>query len=647
LTPEFLRRLLRTPAWVWVGAFLSLVLWGLAVVSSPPQIKGAVAIQVAQVVQIPLPQTSTKKVRLPHSWDAESPPWSGSARYALAWPAELANPSPYALNTQPPEFALYLPRIGARFRVLLNDQAIASEQWLTSGYADTSVVPHWVALPERLMLQPLATNRISIEVQGQLLRNSGLSNVLIGPRADMQAHYEKVYAWQVLATWMVAACAVVLALLAGALWLQNRERAFGLLSLAFAALAVRLALTSLVHPGIPFELWFYLHKLSFTLYCGCVFLFLWQVFGFEHHWMRKLMYAFLWVGPFWLGITTLSGHYVLYRIWTGVLLALAVTTLALMFLQIRKGVDANQRLMLVAGLVTIITGARDFAVVQLGMPGDGDLRWMTMGSLVFMLTMAWILMRRTTDYVQQIGQLNQDLVQRVEQKEVQLRQAFDQLRISERREVLEGERQRLTRDMHDGLGSQLVQTLNVVRGQATLDPKAVTSMLNHALEELRMTLDSLEPMEGDLPAILGTLRRRVGPALEAAGIALEWQVQEVPPIAVHGRELESMGVMHLFRFLQEVFANIIKHAGASRVEVSTRVDLPETGTPRVVLSVTDNGRGLGAGYREGGRGMDNLRARAKALDAQLSVVPAQSATAQGVATDPPGTRVELIFAALR
>jgi signal transduction histidine kinase len=643
LIQTVLRKLLQTPAWAWVGALLALVLLALAWVSRPAQIEGAFSIQNALVSQQNIAQAAPKKIALPHSWDAETPPWSGTAGYALEWPAALASVSKYALSSRPPELALYLPRVGARFRVLLNDQLVASEHWQTQGYVDTSVMPYRVALPETLLVQPLSANRISIEVQGRLLRNSGLSGALLGPREAIEAHHAKVYAWQVLATWMVAACSAVLALLAGVQWLQNREPAFGLLALAFGASFVRLALTPLVHPPMPFELWFYLHKLSFTLYCGFVFLFLWEVFGFQHNWTRKLVLAFLWVGPVWLGITTLTGAYGLYRVWTGILLTLSVTTLVMMFLHARKGADANQRLMLVAALVTIITGARDFAVVQLGVAGDGDIRWMTLGSLVFMLTMAWILMQRTTAYVQQIGQLNQELVQRVAQKEVQLRAAFDLLRESERREVLDSERQRLTRDMHDGLGSQLVQTLNVVRGQTTLDPQAITSMLNHALEELRMTLDSLEPMEGDLPAILGTLRRRIGPALEAAGIELDWQVQEVAPIAVHGKALESRGVMHLFRFLQEVFANIIKHAGASRVEVRTWSDTSVPGKPRVLLSVTDNGRGLGAGQRDGGRGMDNLRTRAHALGAQLRITSTQVTPTH---TEGLGTRVELEFVAL-
>lgn len=638
-----LRRLTQTPAWAWVGALLVVVLLGLAAVSRPAQIEGAHTIQNALVSQLNRAQTAPKNVALPHSWDAEKPSWSGIVSYALAWPAELTGGSKYALDNQPPALTLYLPRVGARFRVLLNDQVIASEHWLTQGYVDTSVAPYRVALPAALLVQPWPANRISIEVQGQQLRNSGLSSVVLGPSEAVEARYSKVYAWQVQATWMVAACSALLAILAALLWLQNRDTVLGLLALAFAAWVVRLGLTPMVHPPMPFALWFYLHKLSFTLYCGSVFLFLWEVFGLSHTWTRKLVLAFLWAGPVWLGVTTLTGNYALYRIWTGILLALSVTTLLMMLLRARHGLDANQRLMLVAGLVTIICGARDFAVVQLGMPGDGDLRWMTLGSLVFMLTMAWILMQRTTAYVQQIGQLNQDLVQRVVEKEQQLRHAFDRLRESERREVLNNERQRLTRDMHDGLGSQLVQTLNVVRGQTHLQPQTVGDMLEHALEELRMTLDSLQPVEGDLPAILGTLRRRIGPALDAAGIALDWDVQAVPAIGVHGSALESKGVMHLFRFLQEVFANIIKHSGATQVQVRIWQHAPTPQDVRVLLSVTDNGCGLGTGQRDGGRGMDNLRTRAQALGAQLRITSQQDAASPD---KPPGTQIELEFLAL-
>lgn len=616
MTARLPQALAAVPAWAWVGSLLVALLLGLTLVSMPQELPGAFLVDQAAVSRANGAPAAAKTVVLPHVWDDERPPWQGDARYAVAWPEELSAGARSRL-------ALYFPRIGARFRVWFNDTLVDEVYWNTPGYVDTSVVPHLVDLPAGLLRAVPADNRLVIEVRGQLLRKSGLSPFSIGPREALDARYQRVQWWQVHVIWMVVACSVVLALLSGLIWRQSRERVFAFLSAASAAWALRLALSPLVNPPMPFELWFYLHKLSYTLYCGFIYLFLWDLFDHRQGRLRSLGTGILWVGPVWLAATTLSDNYNLYRIWTGVLAVVALTALTLMFRRARWGLDGNQRLLLVAGLVTVVTGVRDFGVVQLGWPGDADLRWMPVGSLVFLLTLASVLVQRTSSYLQQIGQLNQALEQRVKDKETELHAAFDRLREAERRQVLEDERRRLTRDMHDGLGSQLVQALNLVRASGEVNPAAVTAMLQHALEELRMTLDSLEPLEGDLPAILGTLRQRIAPALDAAGIELDWQVQEVPPID----GLESHGVMQLFRCLQEVFANIIQHARARHVRVRTWVQ-----EGRAMLSVDDDGRGLGEGYREGGRGMSNIRMRAAAIGAHVRFEANQ-----------PGTRVVFGF----
>jgi signal transduction histidine kinase len=644
---SFTLDLRRIPAWLLVGVVLAAVLVGLAFVSRPQGIEGAIYIETAAVALENTAQRAIKNVALPHVWDDEKPPWQGTARYSLSLP-------PSSLLPSDAQWALYLPRVGARYRVWLGGQLIASEHWETPGYADTSVVPQLVMLPPGLLRQPLAANLLEIEVKGQLLRKSGLSQVILGEADALQARHARVTMWQVQATWMVGAASLLVALLCGLMWLQNRDKVFGLLAAASSAWALRLFLTPLVAPPMPFELWFYLHKLSFTVYCGFLYLFLWEIFEFRQGVARRLVVALLWLGPIWLAVTTLTENYSLYRIWTGVIMAVSVLTLLIMFRRARWGLDGNQRLMVVVGLATMISGVRDFAVVQLGMPGDGDIRWMTLGSLVFMLTLAWIMVQRTSNYMQKMGSQNQELEERVAQKEAELRHAFDSLREAEKRQVLETERERLTRDMHDGLGSQLVQTLNLVRSQtqthmpqdadARQRSSQLETMLSHALEELRITLDSLEPMEGDLPAILGTLRQRLAPTLQAAGIELDWQVQEVPAVAVHGQPMESRSVMQLFRALQEIFANIIKHAQAKAVVVKTWAS-----DDHVFLSVCDDGVGLGEGFREGGRGMQNLRSRAAALGAVLEITPnahGEQAEAGDGLQKSQGTCVSLRFACL-
>jgi signal transduction histidine kinase len=635
---SWLIRLRRTPAWLLVALVLLAVLVGLAYVSRPQSLDGAFLLKNAQVTLINTAQTAPKTVALPHVWDNESPPWQGVARYQLALPAQVIE-----LSQKGVAQAVFLPRVGARFRVWLGNAMLYDGQWETPGYVDTSVVPHMVELPAGAIL----AQELVIEVKGQLLRKSGLSMVSVGDLRKIQSRFDTVSMWQVQATWMVAAASSLVALLCALMWLQNRDPVFGLLAAASGAWAVRLFLTPLVNPPMPFEMWFYLHKLSFTVYCGFLYLFLWQIFEFRQGLAKRIVQALLVVGPFWLALTTYSENYNLYRIWTGIIAMVSVLTLTLMFQRARWGLDANQRLMVVVGLATMITGVRDFAVVQLGLPGDGDIRWMTLGSLVFMLTLTWIMVQRTSSYMQQIGDQNLELEARVAQKEAELRQAFESLRDAEKREVLEVERARLTRDMHDGLGSQLVQTLNLVRAnapQSSANTQQLEVMLGHALEELRMTLDSLEPMEGDLPAILGTLRQRIAPTLTAAGIELDWQVEEVPPVSVHGQAMEPRGVMQLFRALQEIFANIVKHAHAKRVSVRTWHD-----DQHVYLRVADDGVGLGAGRREGGRGMDNLRGRAAALGAELSVQsPARLEDgADAAPSEMPGTAVSLRFECLR
>jgi signal transduction histidine kinase len=173
---------------------------------------------------------------------------------------------------------------------------------------------------------------------------------------------------------------------------------------------------------------------------------------------------------------------------------------------------------------------------------------------------------------------------------------------------------RLTPDMHDGLGS----------------------MLSHALEELRITLDSLEPMVVNCPPSMGTLRQRISPTLEAMGIELDWDVQEVPAVLVNGVPMETRAVMHLFRCVREVVANTINHAKATRLTVRTGFDT-QAPRPQVWLRLADNCIGIGEGVHAGGRGMDNLRARAHALGATFRIEPNAEAGR--------GTAVTLLFAA--
>lgn len=194
------------------------------------------------------------------------------------------------------------------------------------------------------------------------------------------------------------------------------------------------------------------------------------------------------------------------------------------------------------------------------------------------------------------------------------RQELEQLHARERErakaQAVTDERARIVRDMHDGLGSQLVGMLSAVESDGFTRDELLDE-LNEALSQLRLTIDSLEPIGDDLSSLLGQLRYRLDTRLRKAGFKVVW---DVAPLPADG-PLTASSINHLQRLLYETFSNVIKHSGAASVWVHASHD-ESTGVNRIV--VRDDGRGFEVGGTVG-RGLGNLAHRAAQLGADLDV----------------------------
>ena len=199
---------------------------------------------------------------------------------------------------------------------------------------------------------------------------------------------------------------------------------------------------------------------------------------------------------------------------------------------------------------------------------------------------------------------------RRKQLEADIAASHKRLAEIERHQLLSQERQRLMQDMHDGLGSSLTSALRVVE-HGRMDETEVAQMLKGCIDDLKLAIDSMEPVDADLLLLLATLRFRLGPRLESTGIALRWEVKNVPAL----NWLDPKNALHILRILQEAFTNIIKHTQATEIRVATGVE-----NDHVVVTVTDNGQGFSVerALKSGGRGMSNQMRRAESIGAQIS-----------------------------
>lgn len=211
--------------------------------------------------------------------------------------------------------------------------------------------------------------------------------------------------------------------------------------------------------------------------------------------------------------------------------------------------------------------------------------------------------------------LNRELEGRVAEKHAELARNFKRLQEMERHSAVAEERRRLMSDMHDGIGSQLIATLDMAERHEA--PRAeIASELREALDNLRLTIDSLEPTEDDLLTVLGNLRYRLQGRLKNRGIALNWQVRDVPGLP----SLTPQNVLHILRILQEAFTNVVKHAHAKTITVQTGFT-----EEHIFIRVVDDGCGF-TSEREG-RGLANMRSRTQALRADLDIASSPAGTA--------------------
>lgn len=183
----------------------------------------------------------------------------------------------------------------------------------------------------------------------------------------------------------------------------------------------------------------------------------------------------------------------------------------------------------------------------------------------------------------------------------------------------EEERRAIARDLHDTVG----QALTAIRIQAEVlsaragDPVAVRTVARRVaeasdatIEEVRRAIDRLGPAVLDELGLEAALARLLEQVAEVAGLEVTTHIAEV-------EQMPAAIETTCYRIAQEALTNVARHAGATRVTVSLRLD-----GEAIVLEIRDDGRGLEGDKEEPGHGLRSMRERAELLGGSLAIEPA-------------------------
>ena len=177
------------------------------------------------------------------------------------------------------------------------------------------------------------------------------------------------------------------------------------------------------------------------------------------------------------------------------------------------------------------------------------------------------------------------------------------------------ERQRLAREMHDGVAQDIASLgylVDAIAAKPATEKQAeqfqvLRGRITNIVAEVRRSVLTLRTSIGEnesLGAAIGSVARHLN---ERSGVPIQVTLDEHP-----GRLREEVEA-ELFRIAQEAMNNAIKHAHASVIDVHCRVRAPAAS-----VTVSDDGRGLGQA-RSDSYGLRIMRERAHLVGGRLSI----------------------------
>ena len=553
-------------------------------------------------------------VMLPDRWKDNWPGITGTVWYRVAFKAPRTEGEPWMV---------FLPRLREGGALFVNGRLLANVREPGGGTWVRWMRPHAFVIPPGELREGDNELHVRVNVANE---DKTMSTVWIGPEAEVRPLYESRMFWTYTAAQITIVVTLSLSVFVLGIWLRRRmDFDYGLFG--FALLFWGLHTTNYVIQVLPEWAWLPWRVIRYGSTGGFVVamtLFMLRFAGIRRRGFTRTFGAYWLTGPLALALGGAAMHHAVDRYYQA---GLIVISLFMVGASVYAGWRQRTPGAIALGTAVIggiVIGVHDYLLSQ-GIWFDPEEPFLLYFAADALLIVVGVLLAdRFVKSLSAAEQASATLAVKVAEKERELAANYEQLRGLEHERTVAGERQRIMQDMHDGLGSQLLTSLAAVE-RGALDSKGMAQVLRDAMDDMRLSIDTLSPGREGLLEALGNLRYRLEPRFRAAGIELKFFYRDMP----EQLDIPAEDALQILRVLQESLTNVIKHARATQVGVEISLQREPA---RFVLAVTDDGGGFDAASPASGRGLSGMRRRAQQIRAALDV-----------ASDARGTRITVTY----
>lgn len=548
----------------------------------------------------------SRQITLPLHWDIDYEGQSGQADLTVNVPVTREALSEGVLQ------AAFISRLGVAYEIALNGEIVSRAGSMSERDRFYAKHPVTFLLPPHLLRE--GDNVLRVRLRADAGYRAGMAPLIVGPVAEVMRLARLAGFWRVALPLAASVLSLLVGLFCLLLWLQQRDPLYAWAGIGELLWAVTVVDTVLETVPLPWPYWGLTLLLLRAAWAWSLYAIAEQVFGRPAVVERRLMLLVQFSAPVFLvaialmnSMLPLLAWYALnFTLWGWVIFRLGTMLM---------GAMALDRLLVWVGIAAVVVAsARDAVAARLDASLYAESAWAKYMAVLVGSAVMIIVSMRFRQARQQVLQLNASLASRVAQKEGELRLSLERMAALERSRAVLAERERILRDMHDGVGANLATAVRQLEGgQAQADE--VAKSLRESMTHLKLAIDAMSLPPGDVNALLASLRYRLQPRIESAGLAVRWEV-DLLPVWPGGQDEQMRRLQFL---LLEAISNVLQHAGANTLTMAARVN-----EGRIELSVRDDGRGICEAAA--GRGLSSMRDRADSLGASLHVEAARPGT---------------------